>query len=60
MDLALDDMYGYWLVLGPNRERGHFLNFLVAPMIIFSAIQAASKSTFNNTQLHSTCDLRER
>jgi hypothetical protein len=24
MDLAFDDMYGYWLVLGLNRGRGNF------------------------------------
>jgi hypothetical protein len=30
MDLAFD----VWLVLSLNRERGHFLNFLSAEMIL--------------------------
>jgi hypothetical protein len=33
MDLAFDDMYGYWLVLGLNRGSGQFLNFLAAQTI---------------------------
>jgi hypothetical protein len=28
-------MPSIWLVLGLNRERGHFLNFLGAPMILY-------------------------
>jgi hypothetical protein len=31
MDLDFDDMYD--IVLGLNRGRGHFLNFLGSPMI---------------------------
>jgi hypothetical protein len=27
MDLAIDDIDGYWLVLGLNKGRGQFLNF---------------------------------
>ncbi len=34
MDLAFDDMYGYWLVLGLNRGRGQFSNILASQMIL--------------------------
>jgi hypothetical protein len=45
MDLAFDDIY-VWLVLGLNREGGHFFNFLGAPMIyiaksVFRAVNAS-------------------
>jgi hypothetical protein len=35
MDMAFDDMYGYWLVLGLNRGQDQFLKILGAPMILY-------------------------